>query len=89
MFLIIYNHATFFSNFSMQFFHKIPKIQYLYMSYNFSFVQLSDHIFPESKFLVFFFVRHEKWAQKKTVFIKNTVFLTYRLNQIFLYFRRK
>lgn len=65
MFLIIYNHTTFFSNFSMQFFHKIPKIQYLYMSYNFSFVQLSDHIFPESKFLVFFFVRHEKWAQKR------------------------
>ena len=89
MFLIIYNHTTFFSIFSMQFFHKIPKIQHLHMSYIFSFIQLSWCIFSESKFLVLFFVRHEKWAQKKTVFIKNTVFLTYRLNQIFLYFRRK
>ena len=89
MFLIIYNHTTFFSIFSMQFFHKIPKIQHLHMSYNFSFMRLSSHIFPVFKFLVLFFVRHEKWAQKKTVFTKNTVFLTYRLNQIFLYFRRK
>ena len=89
MFLIIYNHTTFFGYFSMQFFHKIPKIQYLYMSYNFSFVQLSDHIFPEFKFLVLIFVRHEKWAQKKTVFIKNTVFCDCKSNQIFLYFRGK
>lgn len=89
MFLIIYNHTTFFSIFSMQFFHKIPKIQHLHMSYNFSFMRLSSHIFPVFKFLVLIFVRHEKWAQKKTVFTKNTVFLTYRLNQIFLYFRRK
>lgn len=89
MFLIIYNHTTFFSNFSMQFFHRIPKIQHLHMSYNFSFMRLSNHIFPVFKFLVLIFVQHEKWAQKKTVFTKNTVFLTYRLNQIFLYFRRK
>lgn len=35
MFLIIYNHTTFFGYFSMQFFHKTLKIQYLHMSYIF------------------------------------------------------
>lgn len=65
MFLIIYNHTTFFSSFSMQFFHRIPKIQHLHMSYNFSFMRLSSHIFPVFKFLVLIFVRHEKWAQKR------------------------